>query len=122
MFTSPYLDRLSQTMKTEIENEIENVKKNIEKKTMQLEHLKSLLDENLAHRPIDNPSGRAINDLEEREALLIYFTVSLGLKELDKVTKGLFWDYSNVFFICDMYGLDCPQWFIDKYCCIGCNK
>ena len=99
-------------------DKINDKKKEVEKLILCVATLEAELqgDVDYAREPQDN-NGNAINDLEDRERVLKFLHENTAMTICDgREMLGIFWHYSNVLSICDHYDLECPGWFIDKYC------
>lgn len=109
----PYIGLQLECMQRETRNQIVALKQEIVERTRDVERLELLLlDKDRACHPLDN-EGRAIDNLDDREELLKFFCDGSG--KYDGHLLGLFWHHANVIFECRNRGLECPQWYIDKY-------
>lgn len=66
---------------------------------------------------MDGPES--INDIGDRKRLIEFFSGKLSRKSFrdNFVMMGVFWSWKNVPFLCKNHNIECPQWFIEKYCC-----
>jgi hypothetical protein len=78
-----------------------------------LENLKSTMNGYSLETPIDLPD--AINDVDDRKKIIIFFNDQIGLWGMRTYAPGLFTNKTNIPFLCIQEKLECPQWYLDKY-------
>ncbi len=97
-----------QTRIIDLENKIAEEKKKLEC------HKESWL--NFSFDVITCTDSNAVTDLEDREKILTFFHDHIGLWNIQNYVPGLFTNKDNITYLCDIHKLDCPRWYIDKYC------
>ncbi len=92
---------------------IDDLKDEITMEQENLEYIESSMKNYSLETPSDYPD--AINDVEDKKKLIIFFNDQIGLWGLRTYAPGLFHNKSNIPFLCVKEKLVCPQWYIDKY-------
>lgn len=113
-----FLDEVNKAERGLLKDRIRDKKEEIAELTLRVASLEAELrdDVDYARRPLDN-NGNAINDINDREKLLKFFHENTTLAYRTEALC-IFWSYKNVLSMCREYKVDCPQWFVDKYCAI----
>lgn len=111
-----HLDRLNEMEKEARGRDLRDLKEKLALLTIQVASLEASLKEPVDYARLPHDNVDAINDLDDREkvAEFIHEKTSFSCSAFNLL--GIFSHYSNVPSLCEHYGVDCPQWFIDKYC------
>lgn len=108
------IDIYTQIIKEDFQERIQSLTEEIAAKQERLENLKSTMNDYSLETPIvDRPD--AINDVDDRKKIIIFFNDEIGLWGMRTYAPGLFSDKTNIPYLCIQESLQCPQWYLDKY-------